>query len=303
MQVSLYRPEHTNMNYLVIAFTAFLIFLSPAAIAQKSVWADSDSVKKKTQNKVAHAKGRTQKIKDKIINGGLSEDYKHAFLLGGKLNSDGWSGSINLVKRRTYATNNYWQLYFSEIKHEKQVKEKAAAQGKLPPSPPPLPYVFGKINNLYTLQVGYGKEKLLLPGVLKGNVSLSFRYTIGLSLAMLKPYYLKLVYTDYINNTDTAHLEQHKFTTADSAKFLKNTAIYGASAWSKGLNETVFVPGAYFETAFAITPGKPKYFIQVITLGINGAFYARTLPIMADQKAYPWQVSMFAGIGLGRRWK
>ena len=33
-----------------------------------------------------------------------------------------------------------------------------------------------------------------------------------------------------------------------------------------------YVPGAYFEAAIAITPGKNKSFVQVITLGVNGAY-------------------------------
>ena len=49
-----------------------------------------------------------------------------------------------------------------------------------------LPFVYGKINNLYTLQVGFGNEKLLLPAVVDGNLSVSFRYSLGIGLAMLK---------------------------------------------------------------------------------------------------------------------
>lgn len=57
------------------------------------------------------------------------------------------------------------------------------------------------------------------------------------------------------------------------------------------------------ETAIVITPGTNKFFIQSITLGVNGSVYAEKLPIMAGQQAYRWQANLFAGLALGKRWK
>ena len=42
------------------------------------------------------------------------------------------------------------------------------------------PFVYGKINNLYTLQLGYGQEQVILPGVVEGNMSVGFRWSAGL---------------------------------------------------------------------------------------------------------------------------
>lgn len=165
----------------------------------------------------------------------------------------------------------------------------------------PSPYVLGKINNLYTVQTGIGQEKLILPAVMSDNLSVSFRYSGGFCRALLKPYYLKLTYR--ANAQDLFYSEQHKYSRADSARFLNANNILGASAWTKGIIETLPVPGAYIETAFAITPGKNRYFVQMITLGINASMYAKVLPIMADQQAYRWQVCLFAGLAIGERWK
>ena len=264
--------------------------------AQNSVWGGTNAAK----NKTTSTKHKLKDFKEHIQNWGLDTNYNHAFLLGGKLNSDGWSGSMYFVKRRSYKLNNFWQINFSEIKHDKQTKQ-TGSNTAFPQLGNATPYVFGKINNLYTLQIGFGKEKLLLPAVLESNLSVSYRYSGGLSLAMLKPYYLKLIYEDY--GGTSAHMEEHKYSQIDSVHFLNANAILGASKWSKGLDEIDYVPGAYLETAIAITPGKNKSFVQVITLGINGALYAKSLPIMADQEAYPWQVSLFAGLVIGKRWK
>jgi len=65
----------------------------------------------------------------------------------------------------------------------------------------------------------------------------------------------------------------------------------------------IYVLGAYLKTCFVITPRKKKAFIEAVTLGANGAFYSRSLPIMADLKACPYQASLSAGMALRKRWK
>jgi hypothetical protein len=286
----------------IYGFISVWVVLIPCmSSAQTSTWS-SGSAKAGAAQKAASAKHKLKDFKKHLQEWGMDTSFNHTFLIGGKLNSDGWSGSMYLMKRKNYHVTNFWELSFSEIKHEKQIKQQGT-NSAFPELGNTTPYVFGKINNLYTLQVGYGKEMLLLPAVMEGNISVSFRYSGGFSLAMLKPYYLKLIYTDYSTNPATAHLEQQKYSSSDSDLFLNTGTILGAASWSKGLGEITYVPGTYFQAAFAITPGKNKSFVQVVTLGINAALYAETLPIMADQKAYPWEVALFAGLGIGKRWK
>ena len=287
-------------RYLHNLITALLLLLPFSVLAQKSVWdndkASKETAKKKgdkTTNKVKGFKGHLQQW-------GMDTNYRHALLVGGKLNSDGWSGNVYFVKKKNHSLNRIWQIGASEIKHEKQAKQKGKSNPQFGNA---TPYVFGKINNLYTLQLGYCQERLLLPSVMEGNVSVSLRYSIGVSVAMLKPYYLKLIYIENIAGKDTSYLEEHFYSPTDSAKFLNPNAIFGSSKWPKSLNEIEYVPGGYFEIALAVLPGKSKTFIQAITLGVNGAYCVKKLPLMADQKAYPWQACLFAGFAIGKRWK
>ena len=219
-------------------------------------------------------------------------------MLGSKCFQNGWT-KANLRPELSLLINLDEWVSFSEIKHDKQTKQ-TGTNTAYPELGNNTPYVFGKINNLYTLQVGYGQERVLLPAVMEGNISVSYHYNAGFSLAMLKPYYLKLMEIDNSATPPQAHITQAAYTGADSAQFLNPSFILGAATWGKGISNTTLVPGAYFETAIAITPGKSKTFLQVITLGINAALYTQPLPIMQGQQAYPWQVSLFAGLAWGR---
>lgn len=286
-------------KHFLITVCSVLCCFSYVSHAQNSVW---DNSKANTKGALKSNKSKWKSYKEHLQQWGLDPNYNHELLVGGKVNTDGWSGSAYYLKRKGKQSNSLWQVHFSEIKHEKQIKQQGTNKA-FPQLGNAGPYIFGKINNLYTLQLGYGREKLLLPDVLEGNISVSFRYSGGLSLAMLKPYYLKLIYVDYTQPNDPATLKEEKYSSSNSDHFLNSGDVLAASKWSKGLNEIQCVPGLFAEGCFAITPSKSMSFIQMVTLGANVAYYAKQLPILAEQKAQPWQASLFAGLAIGKRWK
>ena len=278
------------------------MLLLPACLhAQSSVWNKAGTTKNNAAKKAGEATKKVKNFKKHLQEWGLDTSYKHAFLAGGKLNTDGWSGNMYFIKRKNGRENRIWQIAFSEVKHEKQVKQQGT-NTTYPDLGNPTAYVFGKINNLYTLQIGYGRETMLLPGVMEGNISVSMRYSAGLSLAMLKPYYLKLMDIDYSTTPEKITIKEAAHSRADSALFMNPNRIFGASTWSKSLDAIDYVPGAFFEAAFVITPGKSKTFVQCITLGCNASAYYKPLPIMQAQQSYPWEVCLFAGLAIGKRW-
>lgn len=291
---------HSNISIkkLLLAWLVLMVSISTSASAQ-NVWTESSA---KAKNKNRKTVNKVKQFKDHIKQWGTGEDFNKGLLLGGRLNSNGWSGGIYYLVKDKPSSHHVWQLHFSEIKHEKQVKQEnigvlSTKYGET------TPYVFGKINNLYTLQIGYSKEQLLLPGVVEGNLSVSFRYGGGFSLALLKPYYLKVVKTDYTQPEPVNELIETKYSDSVAALFLERTRILGSSKWSKGIDETKLVPGIYLEAAFVIEPATNKGLVQAITLGVNGSVHTKSLPIMAELKVYNWSASLFAGLALGKRWK
>lgn len=291
---------HSNISIKKL-FPAWLVLMAciSTSVSAQNVWSESNA---KAKNKSRKAANKLKQFKEHIQQWGTGQDFNKGLLLGGRLNSNGWSGGIYYLVKDNPGSHHIWQLHFSEVKHEKQVKQENI--GVLPAKYGETnPYVFGKINNVYTLQIGHSKEQLLLPGVVEGNLSVSFRYGGGFSLALLKPYYLKLVKTDYTQPEPVSELIEAKYSDSFAALFLERTRILGSSKWSKGLDETKLVPGIYLEAAFVIEPAPNKGLVQAITLGVNGSVYTKSLRIMAELKAYNWSASLFAGLALGKRWR
>lgn len=282
------------MRRLVLGLTICLFCESFIGFAQ--TW---DLATKKQQ--VAKKQRTVKSWRDHLQKWGLDSNYNHALAIGGKLNTNGWSGQVYYEKKDSRSSEHFFQLSFSEIKHDKQIKQEKSNTA-FPELSSASSYIFGKTSNLYTLQLGYGKEYLLLPGILEGNMSVSLRVQGGFSLAMLKPYYLKLVYVTY-DTTQHVSFKEEKYSEENADKFLNTGNILGASSWSKGLGEISYVPGAFIDAAVAIEPLKNKTFIKTVTIGGNFAFYSKNLPIMAETKSYPWQASLFVGLNIGKRWR
>lgn len=272
-----------------------------AAQAQRSVWKESKEKMQSMHVKAAQQEGKLRQWKDHILEWGADPDYSHALSVGARLNTNGWSGGIYYLHQAAPGRETLWQLHFSEIRQEKETKQENKGNA-FPGLGKTTPYIFGKINQAYTLQIGYGRGQMLLPALLDGSMSVSFRYAAGPALALLKPYYLNLVYVEY-HPEESVRMQTEKYSSANADHFLDPAYILGAAGWGKGLGETKLIPGAFAELAFIIEPDRPKAFVKTITIGGNAAWYARPLEIMADLKPYSYQVSFFVGLAVGKRWK
>jgi len=301
--------QYFSCKLSLAASFIIILFLTHPSAAQTSIWDNP----KNLQVQAAHTAGKTtstlKKWKDHLQRWGLDSNYHHSLALAGKLNTNGWS--VGLIYQQPVGTDwerrrgkhagqsKYFSLCFSEVKHEKQVKQQKENTA-FPALGASLPFVYGKINNLYLLQLGYGRQQLLLPGVLDGNLSVSLRYGGGFSLAMLKPYYLNLMYITY-NPGQVVTLKEDRYS-EDNEVFLNKDRIFGGSKWTRGLDEIRYVPGLFVEGAFLLEASKHKSFVQTVTLGGQFAVYTKDLPIMADRKAYPYTACLYIGLGLGKRW-
>jgi hypothetical protein len=272
-----------------------------AQTKSSSVWDRGNKGVKLVKEKAGKKVSSLQAWKTHLQSWGLDSSFNHLLALGARLNSDGWSGGIVYGHRRNSRSFSVWQLTFSEVKEEKETKQQRTNPA-FPSLRPGTPYIFGKINNLYLLHVGYGRQQLLLPAVLENNISIGFRYSTGFGLAMLKPYYLNLIYPNYSVSPATATEIEQSYNESNKEHFLNRNLIAGKGKWERGLNDIVYIPGLYAEGVIVIVPRKGKAFIQTITLGINGSMQSDVLPLVADAESSHFRGCLFAGVEIGKRW-
>lgn len=243
------------------------------------------------QKREAAAKERREKLQKLIKQeeeGALVFNKQSMF--GFHFNTDGFGMMYEKGKYKSLKTTNIWWLNLGERHHPKEEKLTTLAalfNGS-------NPYKFGKQNNFYYFKVGFGQQKTLGTKSNKNGVAVSAVYGGGLSLGMLRPYYLRVVYPT------TGQQHEVKYTGNDSV-FLNANQIIGAGSFGKGFGEMKFVPGFSARGAFRFDYGRLRDLVSVIEVGLNLEYYTQTMPIMLLNKEQKLFINAYVNIGFGSR--
>src|SRR5215217_7853390 len=113
-----------------------------------NIWTPVNKSKKAAEKKVKGMGTKVKQFKTYLQQWGLDANYNHGLAIGARLNSTGWTGLLNYQRRISKTQSHFFQLSFSELIHEKQIKQQRqnTAYPQLGNS---SPFVFGKINNVY----------------------------------------------------------------------------------------------------------------------------------------------------------
>jgi hypothetical protein len=127
-------------------------------------------------------------------------------------------------------------------------------------------------------------------------VRLTFVAFGGISLGLLKPYYLNLL------QSDTASIKPERYTTADSSRFLNKNYIVEAAPIRYGLSQIEPVVGASGKVALDFDWGKKDEFVKALEVGLMLDLYYKRLPIMINRANHFYQFAMFLSFQFGKRW-
>lgn len=232
--------------------------------------------------------------------------YNNEWSIGGMLLSNGWgffgerSKILNIYKTRVI------QFGFGEIKHWKETKQNAeftflSTNTNLES---PKNFFYGKQNQFFVLRAGYGYRKIIADKAEKNGVRVSMTYLGGISLGLLKPYYLNLAYQVEDNDPDfqTYVVVSQKYSEKNHDKFLDWYSIAGASGFKYGLREIEPVPGVYGKFGLNFDwAGKPQ-FVKGLEAGVTMDIYYKRIPIMVlDDNRFLFMAA-YVSFQFGKRW-
>lgn len=219
--------------------------------------------------------------------------FRKQGLFGFKLNTDGWSLIYEHGKYKTITKTTVWWMELGERKDKKQEKL-SSGSSSFPGLAYGNPFVYGKENNFYYFKLGLGGQYLIGGKGNKNGVAVSLIYGGGLSLGMLKPYYLE------IQNGTTGKIEDIKYTGSNDSVFLAGD-ILGAAGFGKGFNEIKYVPGAHVRTALRFDYGRYNEILSAIELGVNIEYYTEKMPIMVWNDPHHAFFNAYLAIEFGKR--
>jgi hypothetical protein len=210
-------------------------------------------------------------------------------VFGFMLRTNGYGAFYELGKMKSPRISNLYSIEFSEIKHDKEEKSSSGAFffGN--------PYIYGKVNNFYQLKLGFGQQYIFGQKGNKNGVAVTGIYQGGLSIGLLRPYYLEVA---DVNSNQSRII---KFTPEDSALFVDNSAILGGAGFGKGWGEMKFQPGAYGKVALRFDYGRFNEMVSALEIGLSVDAYTKKVPLMLFNEDKQFFFQGHIAILFGRR--
>lgn len=217
--------------------------------------------------------------------------YSKEWITGLKLHTNGYGLFMSFGKIIDRSNKRLYNIELQEIKHPKQTLSRS-----IHPNGNAQSYYFGKQNSFYNLNFNYLREKVLAEKGRKGGVFISLRYGGGLSLGLLKPYYLQLAGSDGSEIRAKYDIEDET-----STLFLSESRILGSSGFFIGLDETKIIPGLTVQSSFVFDWAVYNQFIKAVEVGVMVNAYYKRVPIMINTDANFLMGNLFVKMLFGER--
>ncbi len=210
---------------------------------------------------------------------GVSEINTEANTFAVQINTNGLGISYAFFKRKNALKTRMYEASLNWVKHHKEyrIRSRYLDGEKL---------VFGKLNQLITFKLGWGKRIRRFIKRTNNGVAIETFYSFGLALGILKPvYYYKSEHTPPIPFSDE--------------EFYTPEHIYKAASFFKGFDHLSLRFGGYLKGGVAFDLGGKARKMNYLELGGEVDVYHNTLPLMAQYKQRPYLLSLFIAYRFG----
>jgi hypothetical protein len=150
------------------------------------------------------------------------------------------------------------------------------------------------------IHLSYGIKRTIADKARRNGVRLSFIFFGGISLGLLKPYYLEL-----IQPNDSNSIPQHKperYSDENKSRFLDKSLIYGAAPIRYGLGQMQPVPGIHIKSGLNFDWGTKDQFVKALEAGVMLDLYYKRLPILINNHNRFYQLAAYLSFHFGKRW-
>lgn len=214
--------------------------------------------------------------------------YEKQSIFGLQLRTNGYGAFYELGKMKSNRKTNIYRIDITEIKNDKEEKSLGGSFifGN--------PYIYGKINYFYPVTLGFGQQYILGQKGNKNGVAVTAIYNAGLSIGLLRPYYLSV-------DDPSGGERSIKYNSADSSLFVDQSIILAGGGLGKGWGEIKIKPGVFAKGGMRFDYGRYNESVTALEIGLSIEAYASKIPIMLDQKDKRLFFQGYIAIVFGKR--
>jgi hypothetical protein len=202
----------------------------------------------------------------------------------------------------TYYKNTMLEADLFEMKAPNQIRRYNQIQ------PNPRSYYYGKLNNLYILRLGAGRQHLINRKPYWGGIEVRGFYYGGFSGGFAKPTYLYIDYYEFSdNNLYVLNRQLEKYDPERHFPDLGTNPnelidIYGRGPFLKGFNKLKFYPGLYLKGGFNFEFSSLNDRIKSLEAGVAADIFIKKIPMMIQQDHYRFFITGYLSFHLGKRY-
>lgn len=266
----------------------FLTVLASTLVLQLVAQDVSDSVKMASRlNKQNAKRERMNNILRMEEEGDLIFNKHNVF--GIRLATNGYGINFEKGKFKSPTKTLLYQFELNEVHDPKEYHTTIASNGYDVSSVNPY-----KLNNLFEFKMAFGEERLIGGKGNKNGVNVAFLYTGGVTIGMLKPYYIN------VGNGITQATSQMTF-----AQFAKDTSegdqIQGAAGFFTGWDNLTIKPALNGKIAMRFDYGRLNQTISAIECGLTEEYYFSQIPLVYMVKEHNFFFNAYVQIMFGSR--
>lgn len=214
--------------------------------------------------------------------------YTRQNSINAAIHSQGFGLGFKIGKIKTIDKTTNWEAEVVSLHSLKEIKTINVSEYYT------RPYVYGKLNYVYVLRFGYGQERRIFGKPYWGGIETRWTYEVGASLALMKPYYYYV--SIYQPESHQEIVDEQTFEHHDQW-----LGIIGRSAFTKGIIETKFSPGAHASIGLSFEIGKQRTRMQAINVKAIAEGFPLGVPIMDGQRNKWFYLTLHLSYNWGSR--
>jgi hypothetical protein len=204
----------------------------------------------------------------------------------------GLIGGVSFRYSQEYSENQafFLGLEIVNIAHEKERRAQSNATGNT--------YLPGKINYLFAIRTFFGNEKKLFGKYPEDGIRLSWMYAGGISIGVIKPYFIEYDYSDIAGYPD------YRIEAYDPNIHNEPRRILGSGGFFHGFNSSSVTMGIHARTSLNFEFGKGELMETVsgLEVGFNIEYYPQEVTIFDIETEQNVYTSLYLNIYIGQRY-
>ena len=219
------------------------------------------------------------------------------------LHTLGYGGGFRFGTNKTYYKNRMFEFDLLEMRAPNQVRRYNEHFTN------PRSYFYGKLNSLYILRAGIGRQYMINRKPYWGGIEVRAFYYGGLDIGFAKPTYLYIAYYSFVGNgdivLDRTELERYdplKHFTSIGSNPNPMSDIYGRGPILSGFNKIRVYPGVYFKGGFNFEFSAANDRIKALEIGTTIDIFPQRVPVMAFKNADLFFITGYLSFHFGKRY-